>query len=108
MFALVVRFELRDQGAAARFDKLAADLAEQITAGEPGTLAYITSTVEGEPLARIFYEVYANRAAFDAHNATDHVRHFLAARQPLLTGRRVEYLTPQHVMGLTALDLDPQ
>src|SRR5690349_18455524 len=92
MFALVVRFDCRDEAAAARFDELTAAVVQQITEREPGTLSYATSAVESEPLARIFYEVYRDRDAFQAHEDAEHVRRFHEAKDPLLTATRVEFL----------------
>jgi len=100
MFALVVRFDCRDEAAAARFDELTAVVVERITALEEGALVYATSAVEGEPLARVFYEVYRDRAAFGAHEESEHVRHFHAEKDPLLTATRVEFLTPGVAKGL--------
>lgn len=91
MFALVVRFDLKDDAAAAGFDALVAETAKGI-ASEPGTLTYVVHTVNDEPLARIFYELYADRAGFEAHNAEPHTRHFLAEREQYLAGTRVEFL----------------
>lgn len=94
MFALVVRFDLLDPSAAERFDALVADLLPQIAAHEPGTLSYVVHTVADAPLSRLFYECYRDRAAFEAHEAQPHTRHFLDARDTVLAGRRVEFLTP--------------
>jgi quinol monooxygenase YgiN len=91
-FALVVRFALRD-GAESAFDQLTASTAAAIRDGEPGTLVYACHRVTGEPRQRVFYELYADRAAFDAHEAQPHVRHFLAAREELLEGFTVDFLT---------------
>jgi quinol monooxygenase YgiN len=102
-FALVVRFDCRDETAAARFDDLTAIAVQQITDREPGTLVYATAAVAGEPLARVFYEVYRDEAAFAAHEEADHVRHFHAAKAPLLTSTRVEFLTPGATKGLPRL-----
>ena len=102
MFALVVRFDCRDDAAAARFDELTAVAVRQITEREPGTLLYATSAVEGEPLARVFYEVYRDREAFRAHEEAEHVRQFHALKDPLLTATRVEFLTPGAAKGLDA------
>jgi quinol monooxygenase YgiN len=99
-FALVVRFDCRDEAAAAQFDALTAIAVHQITAHEPGTLVYATSTVPDEPLARVFYEVYRDRAAFAAHEQAEHVRQFHAAKDPLLTSTRVEFLAPGPAKGL--------
>jgi quinol monooxygenase YgiN len=94
MFALVVRFDCRDEAAATRFDELTDEVVPQITENEPGTLVYATHAVDGAPLARVFYEVYRDRAAFDAHEAADHVQAFHARKDPLLVGTRVEFLSP--------------
>jgi quinol monooxygenase YgiN len=102
MFALVVRFDCRDQAAVTRFDELTAAVVEQITEREPGTLVYATHSVEGDPLARIFYEVYRDRDAFAAHEAAEHVQQFHARKDPLLVGRRVEFLSPASATGLVA------
>jgi quinol monooxygenase YgiN len=100
VFALVVRFDCRDQPAVEQFDQLTAEAVEQITAKEPGTLLYATHAVQDEPLARIFYEVYRDREAFQAHEAADHVRDFHARKDPLLVGTRVEFLSPGSAKGL--------
>lgn len=100
MFALVVRFDCRDEAAAAKFDDLTAVAVQKITEREPGTLVYATSAVDGEPLARVFYEVYRDRAAFAAHEEAEHVRQFHTDKDPLLTAARVEFLTPGATKGL--------
>ena len=93
MFALVVRFDLHDQDAAAAFDALVADVLPQITALEPGTLVYATHTVEDEPLARVFYEVYTDRDGHRAHEAAPHTARFLAAKDRYVREVRVDFLT---------------
>ena len=100
MFALAVRFEVHDEQAAAQFDALAHDLVEHIKAKEPGTLLYVTHTIESEPLARLFYEVYADEDAFQAHQDAEYVEAFLTARVPLLADRRIERLRPAFAKGL--------
>ncbi|MEV6526095.1 putative quinol monooxygenase [Longispora sp. NPDC051575] len=101
MFALVVRFDCRDEAAAAEFDELTTGAVAEITAKEPGTLVYATHRVEGEPLARVFYEAYRDREAFQAHEDAPHVREFHARKNPLLVGEpRVEFLTPADAKGL--------
>ena len=98
----MVRFDCRDKGAVARFDELTAAVVQQITEKEPGTLVYATHSVDGAPLARIFYEVYRDRNAFAAHEAAEHVQLFHARKDPLLVDRRVEFLSPGIAKGLVA------
>ncbi|MCU7730509.1 antibiotic biosynthesis monooxygenase [Actinoplanes sp. KI2] len=91
-FGLVVRFLVRDEAAAAGFDALVARTVPEIERHEPGTLAYVVHTVPTEPLVRVFYELYADRAAFDAHERQPHTRHFLAEREQYLSGVEVTFL----------------
>ena len=94
MFALVVRFDLLDPAAADAFDALVAQVLPGIRSSEPGTLLYATHTVEGEPLARLFYEVYRDREAHAAHEARPEVADFLGRLDGLVSGVRVELLEP--------------
>ncbi|GHB18878.1 MULTISPECIES: putative quinol monooxygenase [Streptomyces] len=90
-FALTVRFTLRDASAAQQFDALLSGAIGGIRA-EPGTLAYIVHTPVDEPLVRVFYELYVDRSAFQAHEEQGHTKHFLAAREALLTAVDVTFL----------------
>ncbi|MEC3992045.1 putative quinol monooxygenase [Actinacidiphila sp. DG2A-62] len=90
-YALVVRFTLRDTAAAQQFDELVAQTAAGIRT-EPGTLVYAVHTPVNEPLVRVFYELYADQAAFQAHEDQAHTRHFLAAREQFLAGTEVTFL----------------
>jgi quinol monooxygenase YgiN len=93
MFTLVVRFDLTDAAAARSFDELTAAVVPLIRAHEPGTLLYETYSVDGEPLARLFYEVYRDREAHAEHERQPHTAQFLATVATLVTQPRVEYLT---------------
>lgn len=91
-FALVVRFTVTP-GREADFDQLVAETGEGIRADEPGTLVYACHEVIGAPRQRIFYELYANKAAFEAHEQTAHTRRFLAQREALLESTQVDFLS---------------
>ncbi|MFD8967471.1 putative quinol monooxygenase [Streptomyces sp. NPDC059568] len=91
-FGLVVRFTLRDRDAATAFDKLCAETLEGIKTQEPGTLTYVTHVPVNEPLIRVFYELYADRAAFEAHEAQPHTKRFLEEREQYLVGVDVTFL----------------
>jgi quinol monooxygenase YgiN len=102
-FGLVVRFTLRDEDATSAFDALVAQTIDGIKAHEPGTLAYLVHTVEGEPRVRIFYELYVDRAAFEQHEEQPHTRHFLAEREQHLANVEVTFLHAQVGTGLVGL-----
>ena len=91
-FALVVRFTVRPE-AEVEFDDLIARTTAAIRDREPGTLVYACHRVNDAPRQRIFYELYRDRAAFGEHERQEHVRHFLAAREPLLESTEVDFLT---------------
>jgi quinol monooxygenase YgiN len=95
MFGLSVRFTCRDAESAAGFDRLVAETVPEIRNHEPGTLVYAVHTVDGKPLERIFYELYRDRAAFDAHEEQPHTRHFLAEREKFLASVDVDFLSLQ-------------
>lgn len=95
MFGLVVRFSCKDEASAGGFDRLVAETVPQIRQHEPGTLIYAVHRVDGEPLHRMFYELYRDRAAFDAHNSQPHTRRFLAEREQYLAGTNVDWLELQ-------------
>ena len=98
-FGLCVRFTCKDEAAAEGYDQLVAETIEAIKANEPGTLVYASHTVEGQPLQRIFYELYRDRAAFEAHEASPHTRRYLEARDQYLASTEVDWLTLQTGKG---------
>ncbi|MEK2490010.1 antibiotic biosynthesis monooxygenase [Kitasatospora purpeofusca] len=91
-FGLVVRFVARDATAAHAFDELARESLEGIRAEEPGTLVYVNHAVPDEPRVRVFYELYADREAFEEHERQPHVRRFLAERGRYLESFDVTFL----------------
>jgi quinol monooxygenase YgiN len=99
MFALVVRFYLRDDEAAKSFDKLVEETAGKIR-DEAGTFIYAIHKVKDAPLSRIFYELYESREAFDVHERQEHTRRFLDERDQYLTGSRIELLEPPTGKGV--------
>ena len=92
MFGLSVRFTCLDADSAAGFDRLVAETVPEIREHEAGTLVYAVHTVEGQPLQRIFYELYRDRAAFDAHEEQPHTKRFLGARGQYLASAEVDRL----------------
>lgn len=93
MFGLVVRFNLK-AGTGEQFDALTRDVVVAIRQAEPGTLVYACHVVEGDADARIFYELYRDRAAFEDHERQEHVNRFHEKKAPFLAGEpRVEFLS---------------
>jgi quinol monooxygenase YgiN len=65
-------------------DALAALLAEQcgvVRATEPGCVAYRLHRADGDPELFLFYEVYVDDAAFDAHRRSPHLAAFRKRRE---------------------------
>ena len=92
--ALVVLFTLADDAAAQRFDALVAQALPGIRAQEPGTLQYLPHAVVGQPLQRVIYAQYADRAAHAVHNGRPEMAALLTELPALTTAVRVEELVP--------------
>ncbi|MFF7530686.1 putative quinol monooxygenase [Streptomyces bobili] len=90
-FGLFVRFTLRE-GMAEAFDALVKETEAGIQAREPGTLVYACHTVEGAPNERVFFEIYADRAAFDEHERQPHTLRFLSERTLYVEKTEVDWL----------------
>jgi len=99
MFGLCVRFTCKDEVAAEAYDRLVAAPVEALQPDEPGTLVYASHVVEGQPLQRIFYELYRDKAAFEAHEAAPHTRRYLDERDQYLASTEVDWLTLQTGKG---------
>jgi len=99
MFGLFVRFTCKDEASAEAYDRLVAETIEAIRANEPGTIVYASHLVDDEPLQRIFYELYRDRDAFDAHEAAPHTRRYLDERNRYLASTEVDWLTLQTGKG---------
>jgi quinol monooxygenase YgiN len=104
VFGLVVRFDLKD-GTGEVFDALTSEAVAHIKEAEPGTLVYACHAVEGDAEARIFYELYRDKDAFEAHERHEHVRRFHEKKAQYLSGEpRVEFLSLQLGKGIPAAD----
>jgi len=100
MFGLCVRFTCKDEASAEAYDRLVAETIEGIKANEPGTLVYASHLVEGQPMQRIFYELYRDQAAFEAHEAASHTRRYLDQRDQYIARTEVDRLTLQAGKGI--------
>jgi len=79
VYGLVVRFELLD-GHETAFDALASKTLESIEAAEPSTAVYLIHRLPETPGVRVFYELYDDIDAFEAHERAPHVQRFLVER----------------------------
>jgi quinol monooxygenase YgiN len=73
----------------ADFDRLAEQTAEEVRTGEPDTLVYVIHLVPNAPMQRIFYEIYRDRAAFDAHESQPYMQRFVAERRSCVLATNV-------------------
>lgn len=99
MFGLCVRFTCKDEASAEAYDRLVAETIEAIKTDEPGTLVYASHLVGDQPLQRIFYELYKDKTAFEAHEAAPHTRRYLEQRSQYLASTEVDWLTLQTGKG---------
>ena len=90
--AFTVTWEVRDGEAAAAAD-IIARFAPQARS-EPGLELLMVNQCSSNPLRFLFYEVFKNAAAFEAHQQTPHFKDLILEQAvPRLTRReRVQYL----------------
>lgn len=74
-------------GSEAAFQQAADKMIAHVKANEPGTLTYILNRSTADPSEFVFYEVYADQAAFAAHGGSAPMQEFFGAVGTLLNGR---------------------
>jgi (4S)-4-hydroxy-5-phosphonooxypentane-2,3-dione isomerase len=84
-YVLVVEFHLKP-GTHGDFRALV-DANARASSGEPGCRRFDVLEPEGERDRILLYEIYDDRAAFDAHVASDHYAAFAAASASLVAGK---------------------
>jgi quinol monooxygenase YgiN len=73
----------------ADFDRLAEQTAEEVRTAEPDALVYVIHLVPNAPMQRIFYEIYRDRDAFDAHENQPYMQRFVAERRSCVLATNV-------------------
>ncbi|MGX7705193.1 putative quinol monooxygenase [Methylobacterium sp. Gmos1] len=86
-FVVIAEFRVKP-GCLDAFLDLAHDDARSSVAGEPGCSAFDVAVSESDPRTVVFYEVYDDRAAFDAHLETPHLARFRAGFPALIEEER--------------------
>ncbi len=80
-----------------RAEDVARELADYVplVLSEPGCIDFVAHRAADDDHIFVLYETYRDRAALDAHVASDHYAEVAAARlRPLLAQREVTLLTP--------------
>jgi (4S)-4-hydroxy-5-phosphonooxypentane-2,3-dione isomerase len=91
MFVLLVHLEIKP-GQVDRFMPLALENAKASRETEPGCRQFDVLVDPGDATRVVFYEVYDDEAAFEAHQKTAHFRkYFDHALQYLASRRRTNY-----------------
>ncbi len=91
MYVVLVTFDVKPEAWEA-FLPLMAENARASLHAEPGCLQFDVCRDPDAPRV-VLYEVYTDRAAFDAHLATAHFKAFDAAVAPMIAAKQVALLT---------------
>jgi (4S)-4-hydroxy-5-phosphonooxypentane-2,3-dione isomerase len=84
-FVLIVDFQLKP--GARRDFRILVDANARESSREPGCQRFDVLEPEGEDDRILLYEIYDDRAAFDAHVRSDHYAIFAEASSPLVAGK---------------------
>jgi quinol monooxygenase YgiN len=90
IFIVTVDFVIAP-GCEADFMPVMATQARNSLANEPACRQFDICVDAGDPSKILLYEVYDDRAAFDAHLASDHFKTFAAISEPLLVSRELRF-----------------
>lgn len=88
MYVVVVEFTI-DPPRWDEFLPLMLENARRSREGEPGCRQFDVCVDEARPNVVFLYEIYDDRAAFDAHLAAPHFKSFAAATAPMIAERRI-------------------
>jgi quinol monooxygenase YgiN len=88
LFVILVDFQLKT-GARPEFRRLIDTNADASVRTEPGCLQFDVLEPEGEDDRVLLFEIYTDKAAFDAHLRTEHFRIFADASEPLFLQKKV-------------------
>ena len=88
LFVVVVEFHLKE-GARAQFRHLIDANADASVRSESGCLQFDVLEPEGDGDRVLLYEVYSDKAAFDAHRQTEHFRTFASQSEVLCLEKSV-------------------
>jgi quinol monooxygenase YgiN len=90
---LIARIKAK-QGSESQLEQAFHDMIKKVRAAEPGCQAYILHKANDDPTQFVWYETYADQAAFDNHRKTEHMKEMGGRIANLLDGRpQVEMLT---------------
>ena len=93
MLIVLVHVTVRPE-ALAEFEPAILENAAASVATEPGCVRFEVSRREDDPSAWMFYEVYTDAAAFEAHRASAHFAKYAAVADRAVTSKTVaRYLT---------------
>ena len=92
MYAVCVKFDLKDEQAAS-FMPLMRDNAQTSLRKEVGCLQFDVLSDPAKLDSVFLYEIYADRAAFDLHLASDHFQRFDAATTDMIATKDIQTWT---------------
>jgi quinol monooxygenase YgiN len=82
------------QGSEQQLEDAFHDMIKKVRAAEPGCQTYILHKSNQDPTTFVWFETYADQAAFDNHRKTDHMKEMGQRIANLLDGRpQIEMLT---------------
>ena len=88
MYLVAVTFDIHAGHTEAFAARVARQAADSLT--EPGCQRFDVWQAPGDPARVFLYEIYNDRAAFDAHLASDHFKAFDAEVAPWIADKKVE------------------
>ena len=86
MMTVIAKLKVKP-GREASFEQAAQKMIAHVKAHEPGTVTYLLNRATADPTEFVFYEIYADPAAFAAHGSSEPMQQFFGAVGALLDGQ---------------------
>ena len=100
MVTIIARFTMQEGKEEKALEELR-KMAEAVQANEPGTLAYLFLRSPDNLSEIIFFESYADDAAFQAHMQTPHMGAFRSAFGEAFDGSKTKFERLERVSGFS-------
>jgi (4S)-4-hydroxy-5-phosphonooxypentane-2,3-dione isomerase len=96
MLIVLVSVTVRSD-ALAEFEPAILENAARSVADEPGCVRFDVSQREDDPTAWLFYEVYTDGAAFEAHRASPHYAKYALVADRVVTSKSISRYTSKNI-----------
>lgn len=99
----LVKVEVKAQDNQQFAQIVTAEMAQSLKV-EDGVIAMYAATEQDQPNKWLFFEIYANDAAYEAHRQTAHFKHYLAQTEKMVADKQTVEIVPVYLSNQGGLN----